>query len=95
MAGPNTARFIPLVILTLMVGCGSTPSEEVIVYISVDEVLHVPSLSGLSRRRVSWFAWCPTQRRQKARGWSIAWSPRGSARALTCFGAVIRCVPRC
>ena len=42
MDGSNTVCFKSLVILTLMMGCGTTPSEEVIVYTSVDDVFARP-----------------------------------------------------
>ena len=42
MARSNTVCFVSIAILTLMVGCGSTPSEEVIVYTSVDDVFARP-----------------------------------------------------
>ncbi len=42
MVGSNTVCFLSLAILTLMVGCASTPSEEVVVYTSVDDVFARP-----------------------------------------------------
>lgn len=42
MARSNTVPFVSLAILTLVMGCGSAPSEEVIVYTSVDDVFARP-----------------------------------------------------
>ena len=42
MAGRKTARFTLLAMLMLMVGCGGTASEEVVVYTSVDDVFARP-----------------------------------------------------
>ena len=42
MARSNTVYFVPIAILTLIMGCGSTQSEEVIVYTSVDDVFARP-----------------------------------------------------
>ena len=42
MAASSTVLFVSLAILTLMMGCGSTPSEEIIVYTSVDNVFALP-----------------------------------------------------
>ena len=42
MAASNTVPFVSLAIFTLMVGCGTTPSEEVIVYTSVDDIFARP-----------------------------------------------------
>ena len=42
MASRKTARFTLLALLMLMVGCGGTASEEVIVYTSVDDVFARP-----------------------------------------------------
>ena len=42
MASRRTARFTLLALLMLMVGCGGTASEEVIVYTSVDDVFARP-----------------------------------------------------
>ena len=42
MAGRKTARFTLFAMLMLMVGCGGTASEEVVVYTSVDDVFARP-----------------------------------------------------
>ena len=42
MASRKTACFTPLAMLMLMVGCGGTASEEVVVYPSVDDVFARP-----------------------------------------------------
>ena len=42
MARSNTVPVVSLAVLILMMGCGSTPSEEVIVYTSVDDVFARP-----------------------------------------------------
>ena len=42
MASRKTARFTLLAMLMVMVGCGGTASEEVVVYSSVDDVFARP-----------------------------------------------------
>ena len=42
MAGRKTARWTLLAVLMVMVGCGGTASQEVVVYSSVDDVFARP-----------------------------------------------------
>ena len=71
MAERNTVRFTLVAMLALMVGCGGAASEEVVVYTSVDDVFARPVAERFEQATGIVVRLVPTQRKQKARGWSI------------------------